>query len=96
MTRKPGKHSVRHMEHWTAISTLLGIISSLYRDLHHWRSNQQQLLLYPLVADRVTIVATIGCFCYYNSGNRRVFPEQELTCTHILCVLRFHCFFQLS
>ena len=32
---------MRHMEHWTAVSTLLGLISSAYCDLHHWRSNQQ-------------------------------------------------------
>ena len=27
--------------HWTAVLTLLGLISSIYHDLHHWRSNQQ-------------------------------------------------------
>ena len=26
--------------HWTAVSTLLGFISSVYCDLPHWRSNQ--------------------------------------------------------
>ena len=31
-------HNIR--EHWTADSTLLGLISSLYRNLHQWRSNQ--------------------------------------------------------
>ena len=36
MTRKSGKH-----QHWTAVSTLLGLISNAHRDLHHWRSNQQ-------------------------------------------------------
>ncbi len=25
-------------KYWTAVSTLLGLISSVYRDLHHWRS----------------------------------------------------------
>ena len=40
MTSKSGKH-MRHMEHWTAVSTLLGLINSAHRDLHHWRSNQQ-------------------------------------------------------
>ena len=29
------------MEHWTAVSTLLGLISSAHCDLYHWRSNQQ-------------------------------------------------------
>ena len=32
---------MRHTEHRTAVSTLLGLISCAYRDLHHWRSNQQ-------------------------------------------------------
>ena len=27
--------SMRHTEHWTAVSTLLCIFSSAYRDLHH-------------------------------------------------------------
>ena len=31
----------RHTEHWTAVSTLLGLISSAYRDLHQWRSNHR-------------------------------------------------------
>ena len=26
--------------HWTAVLTLLGLISSVYHDLPHWRSNQ--------------------------------------------------------
>ena len=28
-------------KYWTAVSTLIGLISSVYRDLHHWKSNQQ-------------------------------------------------------
>ena len=32
-------HDIR--KHWTAVSTLFGLISSVYRDLPHWRSNQQ-------------------------------------------------------
>ena len=39
MTRKFGKHL--HVTYGTAVSTLLGLISSVYRDLHHWKSNQQ-------------------------------------------------------
>ena len=35
--RRTRKHNIR--KHWTAVSTLLGLISSVYRDLHHWRSN---------------------------------------------------------
>ena len=41
MTRKSCKHSMQHAEHWTAVSTLLGLISSAYHDLYHWRLNQQ-------------------------------------------------------
>ena len=35
--RRTPTHDIR--EHWTAISTLLGLVSSVYRNLHHWRSN---------------------------------------------------------
>ena len=41
MSRKFGKQSVRLTEQWTAVSTLLNLISSAYRDLYHGRSNQQ-------------------------------------------------------
>ena len=41
LTRKSGKHSIWHIEHWTAVLTLLGLISSVYHDLYHWRLNQQ-------------------------------------------------------
>ena len=30
-----------HTEHWTAVSTLFGLISSAHRDLHYWRLTQQ-------------------------------------------------------
>ena len=39
MTRKFGTHL--HATYGTAVSTILGLISSAYRDLHHWRLNQQ-------------------------------------------------------
>ena len=39
MTRKSGTHL--HKKRWTAVSILLGLISSAHRDLHHWRSNHQ-------------------------------------------------------
>ena len=42
MTRKICRtptHNIR--EYWTADSTLLGLISSVYCNLHHWRSNQR-------------------------------------------------------
>ena len=34
-------------KHWTAVSTLLGLISSVYRDLHPWRSNQRPQIAEP-------------------------------------------------
>ena len=40
----PANTYMRHTKHWIAVSTLVGLISSVYRDLHHWRSNQQPLL----------------------------------------------------
>ena len=39
MIQKPNKWVER--EHWTSVSTLLGLISSVYRNIHHWRSNQR-------------------------------------------------------
>ena len=36
-----GKFARDILKLWTAVSTLLGLISSVYRDLPHWRSNQQ-------------------------------------------------------
>ena len=38
-------HDIR--KHWTAFSTLLGLISTVYRDLHHWKSNQRPLIAEP-------------------------------------------------
>ena len=37
----PANTFMRHTEHWTAVSTLFGLISNAHSDLHHWRSNQQ-------------------------------------------------------
>ena len=34
-------------KHWTAVSTFLGLISSVYHDLPHWRSNQQLQIAEP-------------------------------------------------
>ena len=38
-------HDIR--EHWTAVSTLLGLISSVYLNLHHWISNQRPQIAVP-------------------------------------------------
>ena len=39
MTKKSGKHL--HETYGTAVSTLLHLISSAYRDLNQWTLNQQ-------------------------------------------------------
>ena len=41
MTRKSGKHLHVTYGVLTAVWTLLGLLTSAYRDLHHWRSNQK-------------------------------------------------------
>ena len=38
-------HDLR--KQWTAISTFLGLISSVYRDLYHLRLNQQPQIAIP-------------------------------------------------
>ena len=43
--RRTATHDIR--EHWTAVSTLLGLISSVYSNLHHWRSNQRPQIPVP-------------------------------------------------
>ena len=40
MIRKSGKHYVWHTETMGNCFNLLGLISSVYRDLLHWRLNQ--------------------------------------------------------
>ena len=49
MTRKSGKHCVTRdiQNHWTAASTLLSLINSVYHDLSHWRSNQRSQNVKP-------------------------------------------------
>ena len=37
----PANTYVRYTKHWTAVSTLSGLISSAHRNFQHWRSNQQ-------------------------------------------------------
>ena len=39
MTRKSGEHL--HTIYRNTVSTFLGLISSVYRNIYHWRSNQQ-------------------------------------------------------
>ena len=38
-------HNIR--KHWTAVLILLGLISSVYHDLHHWRSKQRPQIAEP-------------------------------------------------
>ena len=42
--RRTPTHNIR--EHWTAVSTLLGLIN-IYHNLHHWRSNQRPHIAVP-------------------------------------------------
>ena len=43
--RRTPTHDIR--ERWTAVSTLLGLISSVCRNLHRWRSNQRPKIALP-------------------------------------------------
>ena len=49
--RRTPTHDIR--EHWTPVSTWLGLISSVYRNLPHWRSNQWPQIA---VADFLVVV----------------------------------------
>ena len=40
--------------HWRAVSTLLGLISSVQRNRHHWRSNQRRQIAVPKLYNRAT------------------------------------------
>ena len=40
--RRTLTHDIR--KHRTAVFTLIGLISSVYRDLHNWRSNQRKFI----------------------------------------------------
>ena len=50
--RRTPTHGIR--EHWTAVSTLLGLISSVYRIRHHWRANQRPQIAVPKLYNWVT------------------------------------------
>ena len=61
----PANTYVRQTEHWTAVSTLVGLISSAYRDLRHWRWNQQ-----PQDAEAETLhLGHIYIYIYIYSGH---------------------------
>ena len=65
MTRKSGKHLRTTYRNTTAVSTLLSLISSVYRDLPHWRLNLQQQNAEPKLYHRVT-----------NQHHTQVMPNQ--------------------
>ena len=44
-------------KHWTAVSTLLGLISSVYHDLNHWRSNQQPQIAEQKLYDTFRLIS---------------------------------------
>ena len=58
-------HDIR--EHWTGVSTLLGLISSVYSNLHHWRSNQRPQIAVPKLYNEDT--------CSYHT---QVTPNQQV------------------
>ena len=41
LPENPANTHMWHTDHKTSVSTLLCLISSVYHNLHHWRSNQQ-------------------------------------------------------
>ena len=43
--RRTLTHDIR--KHWTAVSTSLGLISGVYRDLHNWESSQRPQIAEP-------------------------------------------------
>ena len=51
--RQTPTHDIQ--KHWTAVSTLLGLISSIYHDLHHWRLNQQPQIAEPKLYNWPTV-----------------------------------------
>ena len=52
-------------EHWTAVLSLLGLISSVYHNLHPWRSNQWPQIAVPKLYNLAT-----------NSYRKQVTPNQ--------------------
>ena len=52
-SRRRLTHDIR--KRWTAVSTLLGHISSVYRDLHLWRSNQWPQIAMPKLYNWATV-----------------------------------------
>ena len=52
-------HDIR--KHWTAVSTLLGLINNVYYDLHHWRSNQRPQIAEPKIYNWCTIAMIWLC-----------------------------------
>ena len=51
-------HDIR--KHWTAVSTLLGLINSVYRDLQHWSFRSQSG-----VADSISSGGDHGIHCWW-------------------------------
>ena len=54
-------------EHWIDVSTLLGLISSIYRNLHHRRSNQRQQIAVPKLNNCAN-----SSYCIQATPNQRV------------------------
>ena len=57
MTKKSGKH-------WIAVSTLLDLISSVYSDLHHRKSNHRPYNIYIYIYIYIYIRVCV-CVCVH-------------------------------
>ena len=49
-------HDIR--KHWTAVSTLLGLISNVYRDLQPWRPNKRPQIAEPKLYNLASVKST--------------------------------------
>ena len=62
--RRTPTHDIR--KHWTAVSTLLGLISNVYRDLHHWKSNQRsQIANVEFLWKEILLIAVVISFLVF-------------------------------
>ena len=60
-THQQFTHDIRN--HWTSVSTLLGLISRVYRNLHNWRSNSIHNII-PLLKKEMYI-DWLGLVAFY-------------------------------
>ena len=74
-------------KHWTAVSTLLGLISSVYRDVHHQRDQtsdhnrlqSQNITTKPIAAQLPWLVGLVSLVCDMDRWlSRRVLAQQSV------------------